>query len=38
MADLDLLEYGEVIDLLTEQHNDNQSYPYLATQDDMDRL
>ena len=35
MADLDLLSIGLVNDLFTERENDDFSYDYKATQDDM---
>ena len=36
MADLDCLEWGEVLDLLVERGNDEAEYPQLATQADFD--
>lgn len=38
MADLDGLEYGFVVDLLTESQNDGAEYTAVATQDDFDRF
>jgi hypothetical protein len=38
MADLEELEYGEVIDMMTEADNDNAEWNVLATQDDFDRF
>lgn len=38
IADLDRLEYGFVIDLLTESGNDGADYAVLATQEDIDRF
>ena len=35
MADLDLLSIGLVNDMFTERENDDISYDYRATQDDM---
>lgn len=35
--DLDGLEYGMVIDMMTEADNDGAKYNYVATQEDMDR-
>lgn len=35
--DLDCLEYGEVVDLLTETGNDDCDYNTIATQNDFDR-
>jgi hypothetical protein len=37
MADLDLLTVGMVLDMLTEQKNDEYKYQRLATQADFDR-
>ena len=36
--DLEHLEVGLVLDLLTESGNDSYNYKQLATQEDMDRL
>ena len=38
MADLEVMEYGEVIDMMTEAENDNAEWNVLATQDDFDRF
>lgn len=38
MADLEELEYGEVIDMMMEADNDNAEWNVLATQDDFDRF
>lgn len=38
MADLEELEYGEVIDMMMEAENDNAKWNVLATQDDFDRF
>lgn len=38
MADLDCLEYGTVIDMMTESSNDECSYQQVATQEDFDRF
>lgn len=35
-ADLDFLEYGEVIDMFIEERNDDADYDYRATQKEMD--
>ena len=37
ISDLDLLTVGMVLDMLTEQKNDEYKYPKLATQADFDR-
>lgn len=37
-SDLDSLNYGDVIDMLTESGNDAYQYPTLATQEDFDRF
>ena len=37
MADLDFLEYGEIMDMFVEAGNDSYEYDELATQEDMDR-
>lgn len=36
IADLDGLEYGTVIDMMTESSNDGEDYKYLPTQEDFD--
>lgn len=38
MADLDLLDYGMVYDLLIEHANDSAEYDVVATQADFDRF
>jgi hypothetical protein len=38
MADLDLLTVGMVLDMLTEQKNDEYKYPKLAQQSDFDKF
>lgn len=38
MSDLDFLDYGTVIDMMTEAQNDNYQYKELATQADFDRF
>lgn len=38
MADLEVLDYGTVIDMMTEADNDNAEWNVLATQDDFDRF
>ena len=38
MDDLDCLEYGFVVDMMTESSNDTYDYKPLATQDDFDRF
>lgn len=35
--DLDGLEYGAVLDMMTESSNDDVNYPTLASQEDFDR-
>jgi len=37
MAELDMLEYGTVLDMMTEAANDRFKYKQLATQDDFDK-
>ena len=37
MDDLDGLEYGTVIDMMTEKSNDDCEYNVVATQEDFDR-
>lgn len=37
-SDLSLLEYGTIIDLLTEKANDTEEYEYVATQADFDKF
>ena len=38
IEDLDFLEYGEVLDIFIEEHNDHEEYEQLATQEDYDRF
>ena len=38
LDDLDSLEYGTVIDMMTESSNDSCKYKILATQDDFDKF
>ncbi len=38
LDDLDDLEYGMVIDMMTESANDDYNYKPLATQEDFDRF
>ena len=38
MDDLDGLEYGTVVDMMTEADNDRCSYQEMASQTDMDRF
>ena len=37
-SDLADLEYGFVMDMLTERGNDGEDWDYVATQDDFDRF
>lgn len=37
MDDLDGLEYGTVLDMMTESSNDDVEYPTIASQEDFDR-
>lgn len=36
ITDLDDLEYGTVIDMMTESSNDGEEYDYIPTQEDFD--
>lgn len=36
--DLDRLDFGDVIDIITESSNDGYEYKYVACQDDFDRF
>lgn len=36
ISDLDGLEYGTVVDMMTESSNDGEEYSYLPTQEDFD--
>ena len=38
MADMDQLEMGDVMDMITESANDYYDYPLKATQEDIDRM
>ena len=38
MSDLDFLDYGTVLDMMTEMQNDNYDYKELAIQADFDRF
>lgn len=38
VSELELLDYGMVLDMMTEAGNDNAEYQSLATQDDFDRF
>ena len=38
MEDLKQLDIGIVRDMFVESSNDNYDYPYIATQEDIDRL
>lgn len=38
ISDLDLLSIGLVMDMFTEQQNDNYKYPNMATQSDFDKF
>lgn len=38
IADLDSLEYGQVMDMITESGNDGCKYAELATQADFDKF
>lgn len=38
LDDLDGLEYGMVVDMMTESSNDECTYDYVATQEDFDRF
>lgn len=38
MADLERLNVGDVIDMLTESSNDDFNYQQIATQEDFDRF
>lgn len=36
-SDLESLETGDIMDMLTESGNDGEQYAYIATQEDFDR-
>lgn len=38
LEDLHQLDYGTVIDLMTERGNDHEEWDYVATQEDFDRF
>lgn len=38
MADLEALNYGDVIDMMIESANDDVEYKQMATQEDFDRF
>ena len=38
VCELEHIDYGLVIDMLTEQANDEYKYPYKATQEDFDKF
>lgn len=38
IPELDFLEYGEVLDMMTESANDNYKYKRVATQGDFDKF
>jgi len=38
MTDLDNLEYGTIVDMMTEAANDGCEYRQIASQDDFDRF
>lgn len=38
IPELDFLEYGEVLDMMTESANDNYKYKQVANQSDFDRF
>jgi len=38
IPDLDFLEIGDVLDMMTESGNDSHKYAQLATQEDFDRF
>lgn len=38
LLELDYLEYGEVLDMMTESANDNHKYKQVANQSDFDRF
>lgn len=38
MSDLEQLNYGDVIDMMVEQANDNADYAPMATQEDFDKF
>lgn len=38
VADLDALDFGDVLDIMTESNNDKTEYKQLANQSDFDRF
>lgn len=38
LSELDRLNYGDVIDMITEHGNDSHDYKAVATQEDFDRF
>lgn len=38
MQDLEYLSIGLISDMFTERDNDDYEYPYIATQEDIDKL
>jgi len=38
LVDLDYLDYGELLDILTESGNDQEKYQEVATQSDYDKF
>lgn len=38
IADLDILDYGQVVDMFTEAGNDHYKWRPVATQEDFDRF
>lgn len=37
-SDLEFLDIGDVIDMMTERENDSAEYNYIATQEDFDNF
>lgn len=38
LADMEVMEYGIVVDMLIEAENDGETWQQLATQEDFDRF
>lgn len=38
LTELTMLDYGEVIDMMTESGNDSEEYQQIASQEDFDRF
>ncbi len=38
IADLDALDYGFILDMMTESSNDDYKYKQIASQEDFDRF